>query len=331
MLDSIIQQYSIKGNIVDLIFITAIVIFIISSRGFIESIFELFGFLGSIVISFTTYSFFGSILMHNFDLPRGIAQVVGFFIAWFLSESLIYIITLFLLSKFFTKLREFSLNKSLRFIPSTVHACVIYLFFISLIFSLPVKGTIKAMILQSRTGPVFVNASQSLEKHIKSVFGGAISESLNFLTIKPKSTETVDLGFRVSMNKMYEDSESEVTMLRLLNKERSDRGLRILESDEDLRKVARIYARQMFQYGFFSHTSKVDNSTALERASSEGIIFQIIGENLAFAPDVYLAHQGLMNSEGHRANILSTEYAKVGIGVIDAGIYGRMFVQVFTD
>ncbi len=331
MLDSIIQNYSIKGNIVDLIFIAAIVIFIISSRGFIESLFELFGFVGSLVISFTTYSFFGSILNHNFDLPRGIAHVIGFFIAWFLSESLIYIVTLILLSKYLGNVRSTTLNKMFRFVPSTIHACVIYLFFISLIFSLPVNGTIKEKILSSRTGPVFVNASQSFEKNIKGVFGGAISESLNFLTIKPKSSDTVELGFKVSLNKMYQDPESEKTMVKLLNKERSDRGLRILESDEDLREVARTYARQMFQNGFFAHTSKVDGSTVLERTSEQGIIFQIVGENLAFAPDVYLAHQGLMNSEGHRANILSIEYSKVGIGVMDAGIYGRMFVQVFTD
>jgi len=43
------------------------------------------------------------------------------------------------------------------------------------------------------------------------------------------------------------------------------------------------------------------------------------------------AHNGLMNSEGHRANILEPEFRKIGIGVIDNGVYGKMFVQVFTD
>lgn len=331
MLDSIIQQYSLRGNVVDLIFIAVILLFIISSKGFIESVFELSGFLGSIIISFGTYSFFGKLLVYNFTLPRGIANAVGFFIAWFLAESLIYIITLILLSKFFSNLRSHPFNKTLRFIPSGLHACVIYLFFVSLIFSLPVRGTVKEKILQSKTGPLFINTSQSLEKQIKNVFGSAISESLNFLTIKPRSSETVDLGFKVSMNKLYQDPQSESGMLSLLNKERSDRHIKVLTSDENLRKVARQYAREMFEYGFFSHTSKVDGSTALERASRERIIFQVIGENLAFAPDLYLAHQGLMNSEGHKANILSTDYGRVGIGVIDGGIYGRMFVQVFTD
>ena len=62
-----------------------------------------------------------------------------------------------------------------------------------------------------------------------------------------------------------------------------------------------------------------------------GIHFQAAGENLALAPNINLAHQGLMNSPGHRANILSPDFKKVGIGVIDGGIYGEMFVQEFSN
>ena len=61
------------------------------------------------------------------------------------------------------------------------------------------------------------------------------------------------------------------------------------------------------------------------------IKFSAAGENLALAPNVSLAHQGLMNSPGHRANIMSGDFGKVGIGVVDGGIYGEMFVQEFTD
>jgi len=38
-----------------------------------------------------------------------------------------------------------------------------------------------------------------------------------------------------------------------------------------------------------------------------------------------------MNSPGHRANILGASFRRVGIGVIDGGVYGEMFVQEFTD
>ena len=185
--------------------------------------------------------------------------------------------------------------------------------------------------MESRTGPFFIRMSQSLEGTVKNVFAGAVTDSLNFLTIKPKSEESISLGFTVAENKVYPDAISEKIMFDLVNKERMSQHLKPLEEDENLRVVARKYGKQLFKYGFFSHVSQVDGSTALERASREGIIFQIIGENLAYAPDVYLAHQGLMNSKGHRENILSPDYERVGIGVVDAGVYGRIFVQVFTD
>lgn len=52
---------------------------------------------------------------------------------------------------------------------------------------------------------------------------------------------------------------------------------------------------------------------------------------MAYAPDTQTAHTGLMDSEGHKRNILEAEFGRVGIGVIDAGVQGMMFVQVFAD
>jgi len=38
-----------------------------------------------------------------------------------------------------------------------------------------------------------------------------------------------------------------------------------------------------------------------------------------------------MQSPGHRANILSANFGRIGVGVIDGGIYGQMYCQEFTD
>ena len=38
----------------------------------------------------------------------------------------------------------------------------------------------------------------------------------------------------------------------------------------------------------------------------------------------------LMASPAHRANILEPVYTRVGIGVQDAGLFGRMFTQEFA-
>jgi len=68
-----------------------------------------------------------------------------------------------------------------------------------------------------------------------------------------------------------------------------------------------------------------------DRLDRAGIRYSFAGENLAMAPTLATAHNGFMNSEGHRANILEPKFRRGAVGVIDNGVYGKMFVQVFTD
>jgi uncharacterized protein YkwD len=119
-------------------------------------------------------------------------------------------------------------------------------------------------------------------------------------------------------------------MLIDVNKERKTQGLQPLVMDEKLQVLARNYAKDMFKRGYFSHNNP-EGYSPFDRMAVAGIDYQAAGENLALAPNESLAMQGLMNSPGHKANILSPKFGRVGIGVIDGGIYGEMFVQEFTD
>ncbi|MDO8496925.1 MAG: CAP domain-containing protein, partial [bacterium] len=183
----------------------------------------------------------------------------------------------------------------------------------------------------SKTGPVFVNIGQQFEFQIKRVFSEAISESVNFLTVKPRSDDVVQLDFKIKSAQLKIDATSEDKMIELVNNERVKRGIDPLKMDEQLTELGRLYAKEMFERGFFSHISQVDGFTPGDRADRMNIEYMVLGENLAYAPDVYLSHQGLMNSEGHRKNILSEDFGRVGIGVIDGGVYGKMFVQEFAN
>lgn len=316
---------------IDIVFLIFIIYFIITNKGFIDTFFEVISLLAALIISFKTYSFFGKLLINLFDLPRGIAHASGFFIAWFVIEFIFYLVyNLFLFQKLMF-LRKNTINLYLGFIAAIIQGFIIYLFIISLIFSLPVKPELKKDILESRTGHYLVTLSSQLDQQINQVFNEAILETVNFLTIKPNSEEVVDLHFTLNDNQMSQDSQSEIIMLNLVNQERTKQGLNTLTEDDKLRNAARSYAKEMFRFGFFSHISKVDNSSPGDRASRDNITYTFLGENLAYAPDVYIAHQGLMNSPGHRANILSTDFNRVGIGIIDGGIYGRIFVQEFSN
>jgi uncharacterized protein YkwD len=94
--------------------------------------------------------------------------------------------------------------------------------------------------------------------------------------------------------------------------------------------VARDHARDMWERQYFGHVSPEGEDVG-GRLREADVSYSFAGENLALAPTVATAHNGLMNSEGHRENILEEGFTQMGIGVIDNGVNGKMFVQVFTD
>lgn len=137
------------------------------------------------------------------------------------------------------------------------------------------------------------------------------------------------------------DATAETEILDLVNDARASAGLPPLEEDAALRSVGRAHARDMYLRGYFAHeTPECDGATpdAVDdlrctdpslRMARAGIVYEVAGENLALAPSPARAHRGLMDSPGHRANILSGEYARVGIGVY-RGPYGLMVTQQFA-
>ena len=84
----------------------------------------------------------------------------------------------------------------------------------------------------------------------------------------------------------------------------------------------------MYVEGFFSHTSPTTGRIG-DRMAAAGIPYLVVGENLALAATARTVHEGLMDSPGHRANILGERFTRVGVGVI-RGPYGLMVVQVFS-
>jgi uncharacterized protein YkwD len=201
-------------------------------------------------------------------------------------------------------------------------------FLVALLLSLPVSNAIKNGIKGSYTGKFLSSQTQAFEGYVRQIFGGAIDETINFLTIKPDSSDSVSLNFKTKTYK--EDPANENAMLDLINKERKSRGLTELIPDESLRFVALEHAKDMAERGYFSHFTP-EGLSPFDRMERAGISYNFAGENLALAPDVRIAMDGLMKSPGHRANILSRNFGRVGIGVIDLGVYGEMFVQEFSD
>jgi uncharacterized protein YkwD len=101
----------------------------------------------------------------------------------------------------------------------------------------------------------------------------------------------------------------------LLNKDRAANGLAALKANAQLSQLARSYAADMINRGYFSHNNP-EGLTPFDRMKQAGISYSYAGENLAINTDVTAAEAAFMNSSGHRANILSPKYTEVGIGVV---------------
>jgi uncharacterized YkwD family protein len=123
-------------------------------------------------------------------------------------------------------------------------------------------------------------------------------------------------------------TQAEQQMLDLVNRERVNLGLRPLQADLQLTRLARLKSQDMINKNYFAHQSPTYGSP-FDMMRADGVTYRYAGENLAGAPTVDRAHSGLMNSSGHRANILNVNYTHIGIGAVSGGPYGMMFTQMF--
>lgn len=315
-------------NWVDLIIIAALLLFALESLGrpFVLEMLDFASFLLSFFLAFSFYNTLAGLIEVQFLIPHGLSLVLGFMAVWFLSETAFYLIIRTLLPL----LPKFKILKSrvLSIIPALLRGLVFVAFVLVMVATFPIQPSIKKAVLNAKLGSEILENAYALEQPVKNVFGGVSNDSLTFLTIKPKTDEKINLGFQTT--EFITDQSSERIMIDLVNQERVKMNVSEVVLDENLRSVARGHSADMLNRGYFSHYSPEGKSVA-DRILEAGIDFLVVGENLAFAPNVQSAHKGLMNSEGHRANILSTDYHKIGIGVIDGGVYGKMFTQVFSN
>jgi uncharacterized protein YkwD len=99
----------------------------------------------------------------------------------------------------------------------------------------------------------------------------------------------------------------------LVNNERSRYHLPALQEDALLEQVAWAHSEDMGKNKYFAHINQrgEDPNDRFHKAGGKGLV----GENIALDTSVEAAHQHLMNSPGHRANILDKNFTHLGVGV----------------
>ncbi|ADU30880.1 CAP domain-containing protein [Evansella cellulosilytica] len=125
----------------------------------------------------------------------------------------------------------------------------------------------------------------------------------------PESKELTDDEWK----KVEEGQAKQV--LALTNKIRERHGLQPLEWDDSTAYVAYLHSYDMYQEGYFSHTSP-NYGELKDRLEGEDVLFQLAAENIAaYYVDAIGAVEGWLNSEGHRINLLHEDFTHLGVGV----------------
>lgn len=120
-------------------------------------------------------------------------------------------------------------------------------------------------------------------------------------------------------------------VIRLVNVERSKNGLSPLKANAELSKVATAKAQDMIDNSYFSHTSPTYGSP-FDMMKKFGINYTAAGENIAYGQkDAAEVMNSWMNSLGHRANILNSNFTEIGVGVAKDKNGTPYWVQMFIN
>jgi uncharacterized YkwD family protein/spore coat assembly protein SafA len=119
----------------------------------------------------------------------------------------------------------------------------------------------------------------------------------------------------------------EQQVLDLVNQERAKVGLKPLQMDWELQRVARTKSQDMRNKGYFSHQSPTYGSP-FDMMKQFGISYRTAGENIAQGQrNPQEVMNAWMNSSGHRANILKADFTHIGVGYEANGNYWtQMFI-----
>jgi uncharacterized protein YkwD/uncharacterized membrane protein required for colicin V production len=301
-----------------------------TKRGFILIGLELVSFIIATCVALAAYHPVGTWLHALPSVTLALGEIGAFVLIWVFIEIVCALIMRLTILPHIIRRRPFSrVDQAGGAVLNTVRGLILITLALIVFSGLPISASTKQPVAQAALAKLILADSGRLQTWLNHGLGGDLNQSLNFFTVTadPESTEHINLGYTTTGTA---DPADEEAMLTLVNQERTSRGIKPLVMDQKIRHEARAYSQEMFQHGYFSHIDPEGNNP-FERMTAAGIKYDVAGENLALAPTLQLAHQGLMNSPPHRANILDPSFHKIGIGIENGGPYGLMITQDFTD
>jgi uncharacterized protein YkwD len=318
-------------NLIDIVLVLLIVASVLNGwrRGFILGVLDLLGWALILIAGLRFYQPVAKWLGAQVDIWSEVwDRPIAFILIAITVGVTVQLLGYALLRRLPKDVHERPVNQALGVLPGLVNGLITAALVAALSLALPFSESIHERARESGLVNRLAVYAQRLESALHPVFAEAVAHTLNLLTIQPESHERVELPYKVARPVPRPDLEAR--MLDLINQERATAGLRPLAPDPELREVARRHSTDMFARGYFAHDTP-EGRDPFDRIREANIPFVTAGENLALAPTLMVAHTGLMNSPGHRRNILDPHFGRVGIGIMDGGLRGLMVTQNFRN
>jgi uncharacterized protein YkwD len=321
-------------NIIDILLVVLVLLCVLNGwrRGFILGVLDLVGWALSMLAGLRFYPSLARWLGPRVTLwPDVWDRPIAFVFLAITAGVIVQLLGYWFLRRLPTDVHERPTNKFLGIIPGLANGLIIAAIVAALLLAIPLNESLRERTRESPVVNRLAGYAERLETALHPVsndFAEAFAQTLNLLTVEPDSHERVTLPYKVPTSQPRPDLEAR--MLDLINRERISAGLKPLAPDRELTEVARRHSADMFARGYFAHETP-EGRDPFDRMREANVRFLTAGENLALAPTVQVAHIGLMNSPGHRANILNKDFGRVGIGIMDGGIRGLMVTQDFRN
>ena len=129
---------------------------------------------------------------------------------------------------------------------------------------------------------------------------------------------------------------SERDLIALTNRSRATSGLTALTADAELTAIARLRSQDMAVRGYFSHSIPPNGQKVFGLIESEGFCFTLAGENIGwntYGDDVATGqiHDAFLGSLGHRANVMSDRWDRIGVGAYKGPDGKKLWTVLFAD
>lgn len=300
-------------------------------RGLVKELVDLVGLVLGVLVAFRMSGPFGEFLAERFQVAPEIARLGAGIVLLMITGSGLAVVA----HQLTKTMKMPGLNLTNRLLGSGLAMAwglLIALALISVVRALPFPSAVgdaldRSAVVERVAGPEAVPRRLFL-----AVAGDRVLESLAALRPLVGGDRLVlDADDRVEIPPSTEvevDDGSEQELFALANRSRVDVEVEPLIWSEGLAEVARAHAEEMYRQGYVSHVSPTTGTVA-DRVAAAGIPVLVVGENLGLASSAPAVHLAFLESEGHRENLLRSDFDRVGIGAVQ-GPLGLMVVEVYA-